>query len=410
MALIVKKFGGSSVATTDKILNVAKRILAEKKPDDKIAVVVSAMGDSTDNLIALAEGIDSQPYRAQYSREMDMLLTTGEQVSIALLAMAFQKLGHPAISLTGAMIGMRTNSIHTKGRILGINPKRVQEELDKGKIVVVAGFQGADKFGDPVTLGRGGSDTSAVALAGALKADECEIFTDVDGVYSADPRIVKNARRMKEITYVEMLEMARLGAGVMNPRSVEMGQYFNIPIHVRSTFTDKTGTIIREDYTLEDKDFEIRGVAHDQKVAKLAVLGVDNTPGIAHTIFAALADANIDVDMIVQSTRNVEKNITDMVFTIALDDLPEAKKVVDAVAEKINAMGVLVEEDVAKVSIVGAGMLGKPGIAARMFGALAKANVNIDIISTSEISVSCLIKASQLTEAVNSIHDEFFAD
>ena len=410
MALIVKKFGGSSVATTEKILNVAKRILADKKPEDKIVVVVSAMGDSTDNLITLAEGIDNQPYRAQYSREMDMLLTTGEQVSIALLAMAFQKFGHPAISLTGAMIGMRTNSIHTKGRILGINPKRVHEELEKGNIVVVAGFQGADKFGDPVTLGRGGSDTSAVALAGALKADECEIFTDVDGVYSADPRIVKNARRMKEITYVEMLEMARLGAGVMNPRSVEMGQYFNIPIHVRSTFTNTTGTIIREDYTLEDKDFKIRGVAHDQKVAKLAVLGVDNTPGIAHTIFAALADANIDVDMIVQSIRNVEKNITDMVFTVALDDLPEAKKVVDAVAEKINAIGVLVEEDVAKVSIVGAGMLGSPGVAARMFGALAKANVNIDIISTSEISVSCLIKASQLTEAVNSIHDEFFAD
>lgn len=410
MALIVKKFGGSSVATTDKILNVAKRILGEKKPEDKIVVVVSAMGDSTDNLITLAEGIDNQPYKAQYQREMDMLLTTGEQVSIALLAMAFQKLGHPAISLTGSMIGMRTNSVHTKGRILGINPKRVHEELNKGNIVVAAGFQGVDKIGDPVTLGRGGSDTSAVGLAGALKADECEIFTDVDGVYSADPRIVKNARRMKEITYVEMLEMARLGAGVMNPRSVEMGQYFNIPIHVRSTFTNTAGTIIREDYTLEDKDFEIRGVAHDQKVAKVAVLGVDNTPGIAHTIFSALADANIDVDMIVQSIRNIEKNITDMVFTIALDDLPEAKKVVDKVAEKINAIGVLVEEDVAKVSIVGAGMLGKPGIAARMFGALARANVNIDIISTSEISVSCLIKGSQLTEAVNSIHDEFFAD
>ncbi len=410
MALVVKKFGGSSVATTEKILNVAQRILDEKKPEDKIVVVVSAMGDSTDNLITLAEGIDNQPYKAQYSREMDMLLTTGEQISIALLAMAFQKFGQPAISLTGSMIGMRTNSIHTKGRILGINPKRVHEELEKGNIVVVAGFQGIDKFGDPVTLGRGGSDTSAVALAGALKADECEIFTDVDGVYSADPRIVKKARRMKEITYVEMLEMARLGAGVMQPRSVEMGQYFNIPIHVRSTFTNKTGTIIREDYTLEDKDFEIRGVAHDQKVAKIAVLGVANTPGIAHTIFAALADANIDVDMIVQSIRNIEKNITDMVFTIALDDLPEAKKVVEVVAEKINAMGVLVEEDVAKVSIVGAGMLGKPGIAARMFGALARADVNIDIISTSEISVSCLIKGSQLTEAVNSIHDEFFKD
>jgi len=285
VALIVKKFGGSSVATTDKILAVANRILAEKKPDDKIVVVVSAMGKTTDQLIALAGGIDAEPYKAGYLRELDMLLTTGEQVSIALLAMAFKKLGQPAISLTGAQVGMRTSSVHTKGRILGIKPKRVHDELNRGNIVVVAGFQGADKFGDPVTLGRGGSDTSAVALAGALKADECEIFTDVDGVYSADPRIVPHARKMKEITYYEMLEMARLGAGVMQPRSVEMGQYFNMPIHVRSTFTDKTGTIIREDYTVEEKDFEIRGVAHDMKVAKISVLGVPNTPGIAHTLF-----------------------------------------------------------------------------------------------------------------------------
>ena len=410
MALVVKKFGGSSVATTEKILAVAQRILSEKKPDDKIVVVVSAMGDTTDNLINLAEEIDSQPYKAGYSREMDMLLTTGEQISIALLAMAFKKLGQPAISLSGAMAGVRASSVHTKGRILGINPARVHEELNKGQIVVVAGFQGVDKFGDPVTLGRGGSDTSAVALAGAIKADECEIFTDVDGIYSADPRIVKNAKRMKEITYFEMLEMARLGAGVMQPRSVEMGQYFKIPIHVRSTFTNTPGTIIREDYTVEDKDFEIRGVAHDQKVAKIAVLGVENVPGIAHQLFSALADANIDVDMIVQSIRNLDRNITDMVFTISLDDLANAKKVVDKVAEKINASTVLVEEDVAKVSIVGAGMLGSPGIAARMFGALARAGINIDIISTSEISVSCLIKGSQLVEAVNSIHDEFFKD
>ncbi len=410
MALVVKKFGGSSVATTEKILAIAKRILSEKKPDDKIVVVVSAMGDTTDNLINLAEEIDTQPYKAKYSREMDMLLTTGEQISIALLAMAFKKLGQPAISLSGAMAGVRASSVHTKGRILGINPKRVHEELDKGQIVVVAGFQGVDKIGDPVTLGRGGSDTSAVALAGAIKADECEIFTDVDGIYSADPRIVKNAKRMKEITYFEMLEMARLGAGVMQPRSVEMGQYFKIPIHVRSTFTNTPGTIIREDYTVEDKDFEIRGVAHDQKVAKIAVLGVENVPGIAHKLFSALADSNIDVDMIVQSIRNLDKNITDMVFTISLDDLANAKKVVDKVAEEINASTVLVEEDVAKVSIVGAGMLGSPGIAARMFGALANAGINIDIISTSEISVSCLIKGSQLVEAVNSIHDEFFKD
>lgn len=406
MALIVKKFGGSSVATTEKIMNVAKRVLGEKKPGDQIVMVVSAMGKTTDKLVALAAEINKDPY--QYTREMDMLLTTGEQQSIALLTMAFNTLGQPAISLTGPMAGMQTNSVHTKGRITDITPDRVHKELNEGKIVVVAGFQGADSTGDYVTLGRGGSDTSAVALAGALKADSCEIFTDVDGVYSADPRIVKGARKMKEITYNEMLEMARLGAGVMQPRSVEMGEYFHIPIHVRSTFTTKPGTIIREDYTMEDKDFVIRGVAHDNKVAKIAVLGIPNTPGIAHEIFSALADANIDVDMIVQSIRNIEKNVTDMVFTVAAGDLSLAKKVVDEVADKLNAIAVLIEEDVAKVSIVGAGMLGNPGTAARMFGALSAAGVNIDIISTSEISISCLVKGTQLEKAVNAIHDEFF--
>ena len=406
MALIVKKFGGSSVGSTEKIMAVAKRILDEKKPGDQIVMVVSAMGDTTDELIELAKGVTKNPY--QYTREMDMLLTTGEQVSIALLAMAFKSLGQPAISLTGPMVGMRTNSVHTKGKIIDIKPARVHKELDKGKIVVVAGFQGCDEKGDPVTLGRGGSDTSAVALAGALKADSCEIFTDVDGIYSADPRIVKGARRMKEITYNEMLEMARLGAGVMQPRSVEMGKYFNIPIHVRSTFTTKPGTMIREAYTMEEKDFVIRGVAHDDKVAKIAVLGVPNNPGIAHSIFSALAEANVDVDMIVQSIRNIEKNVTDMVFTVASDDLSQAKKIVDTVADQLNAIAVLIEEDVAKVSIVGAGMLGNPGIASRMFGALSKAGINIDVISTSEISISCLIKGAQLKEAVNAIHDEFF--
>ena len=408
MALIVKKFGGTSVGSTEKIMNVAKRIIDEKKPGDQIVMVVSAMGDTTDDLIELAKGINSNPY--QYTREMDMLLTTGEQVSIALLTMAFKSLGQKAISLTGPMVGMRTNSVHTKGKIVDIKPSRVRKELEKGKIVVVAGFQGADEKGDPVTLGRGGSDTSAVALAGALKADACEIYTDVDGVYSADPRLVPDARRMKEITYDEMLEMARLGAGVMQPRSVEMGMYFNIPIHVRSTFTNKPGTMIREAYTMEEKDFLIRGVAHDSNVAKVAVLGVPNDPGVAHAIFSALSDRNIAVDMIVQSIRNIEKNVTDMVFTIAQDDLAEAKQIVDGVADKLHAVAVLIEEDVAKVSIVGAGMLGSPGIATRMFGALADAQVNIDAISTSEISISCLIKGSQLKEAANAIHKEFFPE
>ena len=408
MALIVKKFGGTSVGSTEKIMNVAKRIIDEKKPGDQIVMVVSAMGDTTDDLIELAKGINSNPY--QYTREMDMLLTTGEQVSIALLTMAFKSLGQKAISLTGPMVGMRTNSVHTKGKIVDIKPSRVRKELEKGKIVVVAGFQGADEKGDPVTLGRGGSDTSAVALAGALKADACEIYTDVDGVYSADPRLVPDARRMKEITYDEMLEMARLGAGVMQPRSVEMGMYFNIPIHVRSTFTNKPGTMIREAYTMEEKDFLIRGVAHDSNVAKVAVLGVPNDPGVAHAIFSALSDRNIAVDMIVQSIRNIEKNVTDMVFTIAQDDLAEAKQIVDGVADKLHAVAVLIEEDVAKVSIVGAGMLGNPGIASRMFGALSDAEVNIDAISTSEISISCLIKGNQLNEAANAIHKEFFPE
>lgn len=408
MALIVKKFGGSSVGNIDKIKAVAKRILDEKQPDDKIVVVVSAMGDTTDDLIQLAKGITKDPY--QYTREMDMLLTTGEQVSISLLTMAFKALGQKAISLTGSLAGVKTNSVHTKGKIKDIQPKRIFEELDKGNIVIVAGFQGCDDLGDPVTLGRGGSDTSAVALAGAMKADVCEIYTDVDGVYSADPRIAKGARRMKEITYYEMLEMARLGAGVMQPRSVETGRLYNIPIHVRSTFTNKPGTIIREEYTMEEKEFIIRGVAHDTNVAKFAILGIPNTPGIAHAIFSKLAENNVDVDMIVQSIRNMEKNVTDMVFTVTADDLGQAKQIVDKVADELNAVAVLIEQDVAKVSIVGAGMLGNPGIAARMFKALSDANINIDVISTSEISISCLIKADKIKEAVNAIHDEFFKD
>ena len=400
MALIVKKFGGSSVATPEKIKNVAKRILSEKAPDDRIVMVVSAMGDTTDDLIALAGEVVESPYH--YAREMDMLMTTGEQVSIALLAMAFRSLGQPAISLTGAMAGMRTDSAHTKGRILGLEPKRVHEELDKGNIVVIAGFQGTDAAGNPVTLGRGGSDTSAVAIAGAIGADTCEIFTDVDGIYSADPRIAKGARRMREITYNEMLEMARLGAGVMQPRSVEMGQLYGIPIHVRSTFTSEPGTIIREEYTVEEKSFIIRGVTHDEHVSKITV------PGVAHKIFSALADANIDVDMIVQSIRSAESNMTDMVFTVATIDAEEAKQVVEGISAEIKASAVAIDNDVAKISIVGAGMLGSPGIASRMFGALSSADINIEIISTSEISISCLIKGGSVKDAVNRIHDEFF--
>ena len=405
MALVVKKFGGTSVGSIEKIKSVAQRIIADKDPDDKIVVVVSAMGDTTDDLIGMAKRIVRDPYK--YPREMDMLMSIGEQQSIALLTIALRSMGQKAVSLTGSMAGVKTDSVYTKGKILDIVPTRVQEELGKGNIVVVAGFQGANEKGDPITLGRGGSDASAVALAGALKADVCEIYTDVDGIYSADPRIVKAARKMKEITYDEMLEMARLGAGVMQLRSVEIGMLYNIPIHVRSTFTHTSGTIIRGEYTMEEKNAIVKGVAHDTKVAKIAILGVPNNPGIAFSIFTALADAHVDVDMIVQNVRNLEIK-TDMCFTVGLDDLWQAKPIVERVAAEMGADGVLVEEHVAKVSLIGAGMLGNPGIAAKMFGAIANQGVNIDVISTSEISISCLIKAQYVEKAANAIHEAFF--
>ena len=406
MGIVVKKFGGSSVATPEKIKAVAARVIREKGPDDQVVVTVSAMGDSTDELISLAKSVTGNTR----SREMDMLLATGEQVSISLLAMALSDLGCPAVSLTGPQAGIQTNSVHMKARINEMNPDRVFEELSRGNVVVVAGFQGVAPNGDITTLGRGGSDTTAVAIAGALNADVCEIFTDVDGVYSADPRVVKSARKMKEITYNEMLEMARLGAVVMQPRSVELGKRYGVPIHVRSTFTSEQGTIIREGYTVEEKDFVVRGVTHDLNVAKVAILGVPDRPGIAFKVFSALADANIDVDMIVQSIRNTDKKINDIVFTVAKSDAAQTRAVMDKVGADLGVPGVLVDEDVAKISIVGAGMLGNPGIAARMFGALSGAGINIEVISTSEISVSCLIRAERAKDAVCAIHALFFRD
>ncbi len=404
MALIVKKFGGSSVATPEKIMAVARRVVQEKNPGDKIVVVVSAMGDTTDDLISLAKAITDQTH----GREMDMLLATGEQVSIALLAMAFARLGHAAVSMTGFQAGITTNDFFNKAKITGIVPDKVLQELNDGKIVVVAGFQGLTKAGDITTLGRGGSDTTAVALAAGLKADHCEIYTDVDGIYSSDPRVVPTARRMKEITHNEMLEMARLGAGVMHPRSVELGKHYGMPIHVRSTFTHEPGTFIREEYTMEEKEFVIRGVTHDTNVAKIAVLGVPDRPGIAYKIFSTLADANIDVDMIVQSVRAMDKNIIDMVFTISQGDAPQAKIILGKLTKEMDFSGLTIDENVAKVSVVGAGMLGNPGIAAATFGALADASVNIEVISTSEISISCLIEADKVKQAVNAIHARFF--
>jgi len=405
MAIVVRKFGGSSVATPEKMKGIVNRVLRERDKEERTVIVVSAMGDTTDDLIKLAEQINTSPA----GREMDMLLATGEQVSIALLAMAFQAQGAPAISLTGPQAGIYTNEAHRKAKITSINPARILRELDAGKIVIVAGFQGLAPTGDITTLGRGGSDTTAVALAGALQAEACEIYTDVDGIYSADPRLVSNARKMREVTFSEMLEMARLGAVVMQPRAVEMGKHCGVPIHVRSTFKPDQGTFIREEcIAMLEQDVVIRGVTHDLNVAKIAVLGVPDRPGIAYRLFSALAQANIDVDMIVQSIRNTDRNINDIVFTIAKPDLAAASAIVQKVVEEINALGVIVEDDVAKVSIVGAGMLGHPGIAAAMFGALAGAGINIEVISTSEISISCLIRAEKVKEAVNAIHKQFF--
>lgn len=404
MALYVKKFGGSSVATPEKMRNIANRVLSEKKPDDQIVIVVSAMGDSTDDLLSLAREVTKD----HYGREMDMLLTTGEQVSIALMALTFQALGVPAVSLTAAQAGIFAEGAFSKGDIIDIQPDRVFRELNEGKIVIVAGFQGVTREGDVITLGRGGSDTTAVALAGAMKADMCEIFTDVDGVYSADPRYVPDAKKIDEITNEEMLEMARLGAGVMQPKSVEMGIRYHIPIHVRSTFTKTRGTIIQEVSTMNHSQFAVRGVAQDAHVAKIAVLGVPNIPGVAYSVFNALAQNHVSVDMIVQSIRDADTHKTDIIFTIDNNDLDEAKTVLEALEKEGKIPGAIYSDNMAKVSIVGAGMLGAPGIAARMFGALGNSGINIDIISTSEISISCLISRDDLTKAVQAIHMEFF--
>lgn len=406
MALIVKKFGGSSVASPEKIYNVVDRVLRDKKEDDRVVVVVSAMGDTTDDLVSLARAVTSRPF----GREMDRLLSTGEQISIALVAMAFMEKGQPAVSMTGAQAGILSSDNHGKGRILNIDPSRVFAALDAGNVVIVAGFQGITDCGDITTLGRGGSDTTAVALAGAMQADVCEIFTDVEGVYSTDPRIAPNAVKLDEITYGEMLEMARLGAGVMQPRAVEMGSRYGVPIHVRSTFSDKEGTIIREDYTMEANKHVIQGVADDTNVAKVSLVGVKNKPGIAHLIFQSLADKNVDVDMIVQSIRTVEDTITDIVFTITLDDVVIAREVLEALKAAGNIEEFVINEKMAKVSIVGAGMLGQPGVAAQMFGILSEENINIEIISTSEISITCLIAEERVKDAIRAIHDNLVID
>ena len=400
MSILVQKFGGSSVANPDRIKAVARRVVEAKDRGDDVVVVVSALGDTTDELIALARQISERPPK----REMDMLLSTGEQVSIALLAMAIHELGRPVVSLTGAQGGIITDTTHTKAKILQINTERIERELSQGKIVIVAGFQGVTPGDDITTLGRGGSDTTAVALAAALKARECEIYTDVDGVYTADPRVVPSARKLADVSYGEMLEMASLGALVLQPRAVEFGAMYGVPIHVRSSFNREIGTYVREERVVE-KDMVVIGVAHDVNVAKVGILDVPDRPGVASRIFSALAAEAINVDMIVQTTK--EQQTTDMLFSVSRDDLARAKEIVEQVAAELGAKGVIVNDNVAKVSIVGAGMVSNPGVAARMFEALAKNDINIQVISTSEIKISCLVKAEDALKAVRAVHEAF---
>lgn len=404
MAIIVQKFGGSSVADATCIKRVATRIGETFDQGNQVVVVVSAMGDTTDDLINLAKQLTTSPPK----REMDMLLATGEQQSVALLSMALNQMGYHAISLTGQQAGILTDKVHSKSKILSINPARMEKELNNKRIVIVAGFQGATEDQEITTLGRGGSDTSAVALAAALSADFCEIFTDVDGVYTADPRIVPEARKLNTISYDEMLELASLGAAVLQPRSVEVAKIFGVKIHVRSSFNHNVGTIVQEvsEMTREmEKEMVVSGVTHDMNVAKVTVFDVPDKPGTASKLFRALADERINVDMIIQSQQRNEKN--NISFTVTKDDLERAEVVIAKALQSMGAGEFAYDTDVAKVSIVGAGMITNPGVAARMFETLAENNINIEMISTSEIKVSCIIKAELAKAAVLALHRSF---
>lgn len=398
--LVVQKYGGSSVANAERIRRVAGRVVQEREKGHSVVVVVSAMGDTTDDLIELVGGITGNPP----DREMDMLLSTGEQISIALLAMAIQDTGSPAISLTGGQVGILTDDAHTKAKILQINTDRLQEELKQGNIVVVAGFQGMDRRNDITTLGRGGSDTTAVALAAVLKADVCEIFTDVDGVYTTDPRVVPEAKKLDLVCYDEMLELANLGAAVLHPRAVELAMQYGLPLHVRSSFNNNPGTLVKEVNDME-RTHVVTGVACDYNVAKIGLFDVFDRPGIAYILFKALADEKINVDMIIQSAMRDDRN--DIAFTCPQGDLKKALEVVERLQPEVGAEGFTSDDGVAKVSIVGAGMVSNPGVAAEMFEALYQEGINLEMISTSEIKVSCIIKAGQAEQAVRALHQRF---
>jgi len=399
MSLVVQKYGGSSVASAGHIKNVAARIKRCAESGDHVVAVVSAMGDTTDELIALAHEITDHPE----GREMDVLLSTGETVSSALLVMALQALGVDAISLSGGQAGMLTSAVHRNARILRIDPQRLKREVDRGRVVIVAGFQGHTEEQDVATIGRGGSDTTAVAFAAALNA-RCEIFTDVDGVYTADPRVVPDARKLKEITYEEMLELASKGAKVMAPRAVELGSVYNIPIYVASSFKDEPGTLIHGGVDMEGFN-RVRGIAHDVDVAKITIRGVPDRPGVAAEIFQPLADAHFSVDTIVQNAS--EDKLTDLTFTLAKADMAKALPHVQDVARKIGAKDVVADERMGKVSIVGTGIQSAPGYAARMFATLSASGINIEIISTSEIRITCIIPEDRVPDAVRALHAAF---
>jgi len=398
--LVVQKYGGSSVANAERIQKVARRVVNYRKEGFSLVVVVSALGDTTDELIELANKISAEPPE----REMDMLLSTGEQISVALLAMAIHKLGLEAISFTGAQVGIITDSSHTRARIIKISADKIKEELKKGKVVIVAGFQGITLNQDITTLGRGGSDLTAVALAKELGADSCEIYTDVKGIYTTDPRIEPKARMIKKITYDEMLEMASLGAQVMQARSIEVAKKFNVPLHVRSSFTDEPGTmIIKEVKKMED--VVVSGITLNKNEAKITLCEVPDKPGVAVKLFRELSEAGVSVDMIVQNVSHTRQ--TDISFTIAKSDSVKAGRITRRVAAKIGAGEVLLDEDIARVSIVGVGMKSHHGVAASMFKVMADNKINIEMISTSEISISCIIKKRFAETAVKKLHEAF---
>jgi aspartate kinase len=397
---IVQKFGGSSVASAELIQRVARRIAATHAKRGRVVAVVSAMGDSTDELISLAHKVNPAPP----SREMDQLLSTGETITAPLMAMALERLGVPAISLTGLQAGIRTSSVHRSARIVDIVPQRIIDELERGRVVVVAGFQGVDEALDITTLGRGGTDTTAVALAVELSAERCEIYTDVAGVYTADPRVEPRARLIPEIAYEEMLEFAAVGAKVMHPRAVEIGETYSMPIVVRSTFEDQPGTLICQHPAMEDRQ-KIRGIAHDSGVAKVILTRVPDRPGIAAAVFGAIGKAGINVDIIVQNVSH--DGFTDLSFTIAEEDLSRSRPVLEEVAREVQAEQVVADTGIATVSVVGTAFLGTPGMFARIFDALSAQGINVEQITTSQIHVTVIIARDRVADAVRALHAEF---